>query len=377
MKTISQKIVIIFILAITFITLGISYNYSYIASQIKSIVAVDFTTWQGDDRPTLIYDDYTFNPRNFPAEGESGIRILITAKQLGWNLLSLPASHKVPPKKLKNAIGIFIPTAGRSEEIFPKSVPVFTINYEYHSLDQINKTAQELLDDLKKSPYNDRVYGLLKTSYQPIDIRLAPNEEIGNLKFIMTWYPTTQITHYAPQMPTKLFYSNGSRYTGNDRVNSEKYINLWRRLDKTSYFAAYGHKSVWKGYESYKGYINADGESFIREINKAGACLILHKPRTLQQKIPTGRIFEAAAAAAIIISDKHPFIEKEFQDSVLYIDTVRDDLFEQIDAHWQWIQSHPEQAKAMAKRAHQIFLEKFTMEKQLTQLLQEFELIKH
>jgi glycosyltransferase involved in cell wall biosynthesis len=66
----------------------------------------------------------------------------------------------------------------------------------------------------------------------------------------------------------------------------------------------------------------------------------------------------------VIISDKHPFAEKYFGDSVLYIDTTKsaDEIFQAIDAHMQWILAHPEEAKELARRSHQIFCEQFTLE---------------
>ena len=45
-------------------------------------------------------------------------------------------------------------------------------------------------------------------------------------------------------------------------------------------------------------------------------------------------------------------------------------MFEQIDTHMKWITSHPKEALAMAQRAQVICKEKFTLEKQLTQIIQ-------
>jgi spore maturation protein CgeB len=102
----------------------------------------------------------------------------------------------------------------------------------------------------------------------------------------------------------------------------------------------------------------------------------MHRDTHLKAGAPSGRIFEAAAAAAVIISDKHPFVEKEFKNSVLYVDQTRDDLFEQIDTHMRWIKENPEAAKTKALQAHKIFLEKFTLEEQLIRLYENFKTIK-
>jgi hypothetical protein len=61
---------------------------------------------------------------------------------------------------------------------------------------------------------------------------------------------------------------------------------------------------------------------------------------------------------------------KEFGDSVLYVDDEKggEELFRQVYDHYRWILSHPEEAEEMARRAHAIFLEKFTLEMQMLQL---------
>jgi len=43
-------------------------------------------------------------------------------------------------------------------------------------------------------------------------------------------------------------------------------------------------------------------------------------------------------------------------------------MYKQVKAHYDWIKANPEKAKAMAARAHQIFLEKFTLEKDLVRI---------
>src|ERR1700690_3003057 len=103
----------------------------------------------------------------------------------------------------------------------------------------------------------------------------------------------------------------------------------------------------------------------------AGIALVLHSQQHIEQKAPTGRIFEAASSGCVIISDRHPFVVNEFADSVLYIDDTQmaDGLFQQINTHMQWISSHPQETEKMAQRAHSIFSKKFTLERQLQNLI--------
>ena len=89
------------------------------------------------------------------------------------------------------------------------------------------------------------------------------------------------------------------------------------------------------------------------------------------------RGFEAAAANAIVISNKHPFILENFGDSFFYFDHDVDSetMYKQVKAHIDWIKANPEKAKAMAAKAHQIYLEKFTLDKDLSRIAKMHEYI--
>jgi spore maturation protein CgeB len=151
-----------------------------------------------------------------------------------------------------------------------------------------------------------------------------------------------------------------------------KYKKLFSRLDKTHFFSVYGQKNEWLHTPNcYRGFIKSDGLSLIKTMNKCGVTLILHAPDHYLGHTPTARIFEAAAASTVIISDKNPFVERNFGDSVLYIDHEKtsDEIFDQINNHMKWITANPEEAKNLARRSHEIFIKKFTLEAQLLKLL--------
>jgi len=105
-------------------------------------------------------------------------------------------------------------------------------------------------------------------------------------------------------------------------------------------------------------------------MQECGIVLILHSETHLKGNAPTGRIFEAAAASCVVISDRHPFVIQEFGDSVLYIDQDEsaEEMARQIESHLGWIQSHPAAAQEMAEKCHRIFEERFTLEQQLLRL---------
>jgi hypothetical protein len=112
-------------------------------------------------------------------------------------------------------------------------------------------------------------------------------------------------------------------------------------------------------------------------IRKNGIYLLTHSDSHIKSGVPTLRIFEAAAANAVVISDKHPFAMKHFGDNFLYFDQTADaeTMYQQVKSHYDWIQANPEKAKAMASRAHNIFLEKFTLEKDLARIAKMHEYI--
>lgn len=186
----------------------------------------------------------------------------------------------------------------------------------------------------------------------------------------ITWYTTCGRTEFRPPPHFKLFYCG---FNMANTTFGTKYKQLFSRLNKTHYFNVYGQKNEWRHTPNcYRGFIKCDGSSLLKIMHDTGVTLILHAPDHFLGQTPTGRIFEACAASTVIISDRHPFIVKHFGNSVLYIDQEKssEELFQQIDAHMRWIQSHPEESILLAKRSHEIFLQKFTLEMQLEKLLE-------
>lgn len=191
----------------------------------------------------------------------------------------------------------------------------------------------------------------------------------------MNWYSTCSQTEFKPPKNRHLFYC------GNNMANTSYgllYKVLFSMLDQTGYLKVYGDKNQWLHTpKSYKGFIKHDGESIINTIHNCGIALVLHAPDHFLGETPTARIFEAAAASSIIITDRHPFIETHFKSSVLYIDrSSSKEMFDQINAHMQWINTHPKEAIELARKSHEIFTMNFTLEKQLNSLLFLHETIK-
>ncbi len=159
--------------------------------------------------------------------------------------------------------------------------------------------------------------------------------------------------------------------------SSENYTNFIRSLSQNISMKIYGSAATLSSFiDSYGGYIPPGIEN-INAIRKNGIYLLTHSDWHFKGGEPSMRIFEAAAANVVIISDKHPFVVKHFGDSLLYFDNdvASEVMYNQVKAHIDWIKSNPEEAKLKAARAHQIFLENFTLEKDLVRLAKMHEYI--
>ncbi len=186
----------------------------------------------------------------------------------------------------------------------------------------------------------------------------------------MDWYSTCPSTGYVPVENFRLLYF-GSNFANTPM--GDTLAKVFSRLDSTNYFDVYGEKGEWRHVpNSYRGYIKNDGVSVLSTIHKTGVILIFHSPDHFQGKTPTAKIFEACAASAIIIADKNAFLREHFGDCILYIDNDKPSeiIFQQIEEHMKWIQNNKEKAQELAKRSHQIFITKFSLEHQLANLLE-------
>jgi hypothetical protein len=171
-----------------------------------------------------------------------------------------------------------------------------------------------------------------------------------------------------PAEPKNLMWLSG----GWDKFrSSENYRKFIKKLSENVPMKVYGHynSSSYLASIVYGGYIPPSIDN-IEAIRKNGIYLLTHSDSHFKGGEPNMRGFEAAAANAVVISDRHPFIVANFGDSFLYFDHTAssDEMYRQVKAHVDWIMANPKEAKAMAAKAHKIFLEKFTLEKDLVRI---------
>ena len=126
----------------------------------------------------------------------------------------------------------------------------------------------------------------------------------------------------------------------------------------------YAGVQVWCGFKSYVGPIPFDGVSVVRLIHMSGISLVLSSPEHRESEMMSCRIFESAAAGAVIICDENPFARRHFGDSLLYIDASLppEEMYGQVQSHLNWIKSEPKKALALAKAAQDIFLQNFKLD---------------
>lgn len=178
-----------------------------------------------------------------------------------------------------------------------------------------------------------------------------------------------------PAEPRSLMWMSG----GWDKFRSSStYKDFIKLIGENIPLKVYGHHYAASFLKPgiYDGYIPSSLE-VIPTIRDNGVYLLTHSQQHIKAKTPTLRVFEAVAANAIVISDKHPFVMENFGDSILYFDQNSDSktMYNQVKAHMDWIKNNPEEAKLKAAKAHQIFLDKFTLDKDLVRIAKMHEYI--
>ena len=189
--------------------------------------------------------------------------------------------------------------------------------------------------------------------------------------------PRLQMFHSlaAPVLPPtlgdqKLFYAgiNWEIVCG----RKSRHQDLLKLLDTTGKLRIHGPHifagtKVWKGYQSYVGPIPFDGVSMIHAIHEAGIALVLSSAAHMAAGLMSNRLFESAAAGAVVICDGNSFARRHFGDCLLYIDTDGpvEETFRQVCTHLHWIRTHPDEAIEKARATQAIFNERFRLDRSL------------
>lgn len=134
--------------------------------------------------------------------------------------------------------------------------------------------------------------------------------------------------------------------------------NLFELLSKQSRIAFYGPPANWRAHpESYRGEVPYDGISMHRTLARHGIALCLHKTEHRAADTPSMRLFEAAAAGCLIVTDGIPFARETLGDSAFHIEiegAPADRVAAHISGIVDWANRNPDLAGDMARRSHAI-----------------------
>jgi phosphoglycerol transferase len=146
---------------------------------------------------------------------------------------------------------------------------------------------------------------------------------------------------------------------------------VFRDLDGKVPMDIYGPPDAWRKHAgSYRGTLPFDGVSVIDALRRSGVALCLHKGEHRAWNCPSMRLFEAAAAGALIITDDFEFPRHWFRNAVLYVnpDLPPPAVAQQVVAHLRWAVNNPQAAQNLASRANALFRSRLTLERMLETL---------
>lgn len=292
---------------------------------------------------------------NYVGDREVAWRIKIAGEMLGWTVI-LDEKNGLNIKGMKD-LDFVISLLPNNNAINP-----FCPNYQmiFHPFWYLDDHRQLL-------PFYEKYDGYLLTIKDRESIAKGFKAKHKEFYYI-PFYPSVYSIPYC-EVPLDSLVTMIPVWS--DRYTDQKFRSLYRYLSDSHFTKFYGvNKNSDIISEGYMGAIPFDGVSVIKVLQQHGIVLIMHSEVHNSEGIPSGRIFEAAAASAVIISDNNPFVREHFGNSVFYIDTAAsaEEIFSQISRHMATIFQNPDKAREMAKNAHQVFINKFEMTNQLLQL---------
>jgi hypothetical protein len=104
-------------------------------------------------------------------------------------------------------------------------------------------------------------------------------------------------------------------------------------------------------------------------LRRRGIALCLHTDEQRDADMPSGRLFEAAAAGAVIVTDELPFARRVLGEAALYIDTKAGsaDAVEQVRRHLLWLNEDSARGERLAAAAHEVLQGNFDLETMVAQ----------
>lgn len=147
-----------------------------------------------------------------------------------------------------------------------------------------------------------------------------------------------------------------------------RHNKLLEALSEAGELNLYGPSGSWNSYpKSYRGAVAFDGNSVADTLARHGIALCIHKQEHHRANTPSMRLFEAAAASCLIISDGIAFARETLGDSAFYIDlsAPAEENATEVLRIVRWANENPRLANQMAQRCHDILKEHYAIERQL------------
>jgi phosphoglycerol transferase len=295
---------------------------------------------------------------NYPLVAETELiqRFVIAFRNLGWQVAEVVTSDDIVRFRPDFVLATHYSSPKLTE--FPV-LGMMTNPTEYF------RDSPDHIRNIRS--YDGYLSGSLRISEYLTDLLFPTGKKvpITDFPFVLSVHKTEFVER--PPGPYRLFYIGTRWETG-------RHGSLFEELSKVMPLDVYGPASRWAGVDcNYRGEIRPDGRSLLVKLRESGAALCIHSKEHRAWQLPTMRVFEAAAAGAVILADDIPFVREHFGDVILPVDADQpvEGMVEQVSEHVAWINAHPRQAAEMARQAHAIFCEKFCLER-LFERLPEF-----
>ena len=168
----------------------------------------------------------------------------------------------------------------------------------------------------------------------------------------------------------KIFYC-GINWDKNN-TNNGRFGDIFKILGKKEIIEIYGPERYWKGItKAYRGFIPFDGISLIKVMSKNLLGIAFSHKAHIESKMISSRIFELVSAGVLPICDQNEFVIKHFGDLVLYCDTTKNDIIEQIEKHYTWAKQNPDKVNEMVIKLQDLIKDKYNIAKQIEQIYKE------
>ncbi|WP_342110949.1 hypothetical protein [Methylobacterium sp. SI9] len=156
-----------------------------------------------------------------------------------------------------------------------------------------------------------------------------------------------------------------------------RFHDLLIDLDNDNMIDIYGpelflNQRPWEGFANYKGEIPFDGASVVKAINRAGICLALSSKQHQESGILSNRLFEGMAGGAVVVTNKHPLVDKYFKECVYVIDDDQlseSEIAVEVKRIISEVRSDPATASQRVLRSQEILGSSFSLEASLNQLI--------